>query len=84
MRPLNRALSCGCIYEPEEVCVPGQIMFLVQGACQELAEAMTVALDKDPNNLQQPAVIKWSDNMNRHMKEVEAHPEWNLPRKSQA
>lgn len=80
MRPLNRALSCGCIYEPEEVYVSGQIMVHVQGVCQEIAEAMTTAMEKDPDNYKQPELRKWSENFDRHRAEIVAHPEWNAPR----
>ena len=80
MRPLNRALSCGCIYEPEEPYVPGQMMFLSQGKCQELGEAMSMAMEKDPNNYKQPELRAWSENFDRHRAEVLAHPEWNIPR----
>ena len=77
MKKIRRAMSCGCLYEPAELYVKGEVSILSQGACQELGQAMVAALDGNPENDQHPDVVRWHINAAKHKREIHAHPEWN-------
>lgn len=66
-RPIKRALSCGCIYDPAH----GRDKYFVdvQGDCQVLADAW--ASDPTPENEE-----AFRQNASRHREEIDRHPEW--------